>query len=210
MKPSKRFHLLSERGSATVEFAISSVLFMFLTFAIVEYGSIFSQRMAVTQLAREGGSLASRQIMTPPNTLAMLASTDGSLDLRSDPSRYRIYLAQIDAATAPGNAPQCNVNEVGTLTHADVHSPAADPNCNLPANLWAFLQWNAVDNVPGVSQFTVLRVYYQHTSMTPVGGLSAVFGWSCSWEYRPCFSQPGYFLDKKMRAGFKEHASDWA
>ncbi len=168
-------NLWSERGSATIEFAVTFVVFMFLTFAVVEYGSIFSQRLAVTQLAREGASLASRQLTTNGNTLAMLASTEGALGLKGHPERYQIHLAQINAATALGNAPQCIVTPpVGTLTHADITAPDPGAQCDLPNNLYNLLQWNVADNVPGVSQFTVLRVYFQHTSLTPVGVLAPV------------------------------------
>ena len=169
-------NLWSERGSASVEFAFSSILFIFLAFAVVEYGSIFSQRMAVTQLAREGASLASRQLTTNGNTLAMLESTDGSLGLRGNPEKYRIFLAQIDGATALGNAPICTVTAVGTLTHGDIVAPDPGAQCALPNNLWAHLQWNVAANAPGVSQFTLMRIYYQHASLTPVGGLMPYLG----------------------------------
>lgn len=169
-------NLWSERGSASIEFAVSSVLFIFLTFAVVEYGSIFSQRLAVTQLAREGASLASRQLTTNGNILAMMTSTEGALGLNGHPEKYQIFLAQINAATALGNAPQCTVTPVGTLVHADISAPDPGAQCDLPANLYALLQWNVVDDVPGVSQFTLMRVYYQHESLTPVGGMSPVLG----------------------------------
>lgn len=169
-------NLWSERGTASIEFAASSVLFMFLAFAVVEYGSIFSQRMAVTQLAREGASLASRQLTTNGNTLAMLASTDGALGLRGNPTKYKIYLAQIDGAISSTSDPQCTLTEVGTLTHGDISAPDTGAKCDLPDNLWAHLEWNTTDDVPGVSQFTVVKVYFQHASLTPVGGLAPMIG----------------------------------
>ena len=178
MKTVTRFQPWSERGSATIEFAVSSIIFMFLTFAIVEYGVLFSERLAVTALAREGASLASRQLTTNGNLLAMMTSTEGALKLNGQPDKYSIHLAQINGATAQGNAPQCTVTSTGTLTHPDIAVPDPASQCDLPNNLYNLLQWNVAQNAPGVSQFTVVKVYYQHTPLTPVGGLSPHLGGS--------------------------------
>ncbi len=166
----------SERGSATIEFAVSSILFMFLAFATVEYGMLYSERHAVTTLAREGASLASRQLTTNGNIMAMMTSTEGTLGLKGNPEKYQIFLAQINGATAPGNGPQCTVTPAGTLTHPDIVVPDTGAQCDLPNNLYNLLQWNVVDNVPGINQFTVMTVYYQHSALTPVGGMTPFLG----------------------------------
>lgn len=176
MKWSLQSPLGSERGSATLEFAFSSILFIFLAFATVEYGMIYNERMAVTALAREGASLASRNLTTNANILDMLESTDGTLGLNGNPEKYSIHLAQINGATAEENNPVCTVTSAGTLDHDDISIPDADAQCDLPDNLYAFLQWNDGLNAPGVNQFTVLKVYYQHTPLTPIGGMAASLG----------------------------------
>jgi len=177
MKRLSRSPLGSERGSATVEFAFSSIIFIFLAFATVEYGMIFNERIAVTQLAREGASLASRNLTNNGNMLALLASTQGALGLQGNPQKYQIFLAQINGATALGNPPVCAVNATGTLAHPDIVAPDPGAQCGLPNNLYNLLQWQGPPiNAPGVNQFTVLKVYYQHTSLTPVGGISPTLG----------------------------------
>ena len=87
MNQSRRSLLWSAEGSDTIEFAASSVFFMFMAFATVEYGVLFSERTAVTSLAREGASLASRNITTNGNIMSMLASTDGTLGLKNHPEK---------------------------------------------------------------------------------------------------------------------------
>ncbi len=168
-------HVQSEQGSATLEFAFSAVLIIFLAFATIEYGMVFSEQQAVTTLAREGASLASRQIATNANVLAMMASTDGTLELLGNPQRYRIYLAQINGATTVGNVPTCTVVEAGTLTHGGIVAPDPATQCDLPNNLFNLLQWNVAQAAAGVNQFTVVKVYYQHRPLTPLAGLSASF-----------------------------------
>ena len=167
----------SERGSATVEFAFTSVMFIFLAFGIVEYGMVFSEQHAVTALAREGASLASRNLTTNGNMLAMLTSTEGTLELNGNPQKYAIFLAQINGSLGPGLPPVCTVTAVGTLTGAGIAAPTPGGQCNLPNNLWNRLQWQGAPiNAVGVNQFTVVQVNYQHTPLTPVGGLSATLG----------------------------------
>jgi len=164
----------NERGAASIELAFSLMIFLFVAFGIIEYGTIINERNALTQLAREGASLASRNLTTSANMMDLLASTDNALKFSAHPSKYRIYLAQITAGNNINNNPSCTIVDRGGLS-AGVQPPAL-PNCDLPGNLYDYLVY-----VPGtgatVEQFTVVKVFYEHDPITPVGALSAQFGW---------------------------------
>jgi len=164
----------NERGSASIELAFSLMIFLFVAFGIVEYGSIINERNTLTQLAREGASLASRNITTSENMMDLLASTDNALDFKNQPSKYHIYLAQITAGDAVNNDPVCAVVDRGGLS-SGVQPPAL-PNCDLPPTLYNYLVFTP-DTGATVEQFTVVKVYYEHDPITPVGALSAQFGW---------------------------------
>jgi hypothetical protein len=164
----------NERGSASIELAFSLMIFLFMAFGIVEYGTIINERNALTQLAREGASLASRNLTTSANMMDLLESTDNALDFKTQPSKFHIYLAQIRAGDNVNPNPTCAVVDRGGLS-SGVEPPAL-PNCDLPQNLFDYLVWNAGTGA-AVEQFTVLKVYYQHDPITPVGALSAQFGW---------------------------------
>lgn len=165
----------NERGTASIELAFSLMIFLFVAFGIVEYGSIINERNALTQLAREGASLASRNLTTNQNMMDLLGSTDNALDFKNYPSKYHIYLAQITAGTVANNDPTCTIVEQGGFNGAGVTPPAL-PNCDLPQNLYDYLVY-----VPGtgttVQQFTVLKVYYEHDPITPLGALATQLGW---------------------------------
>ena len=138
---------------------------------------IQSQRHAVTTLAREGASLASRNLTTNGNMMAMLESTEGALGLNGNPGKYAIFLAQINGATAVGNSPVCTVTTSnGTLSHPDISVPTPASNCDLPQNLYDYLEWDVGLGAAAVNQFTVLKVYYQHNPITPVGGMTPFLG----------------------------------
>lgn len=165
----------NERGTASVELAFSLMIFLFVAFGIVEFGSIINERNALTQLAREGASLASRNLTTSANMMNLLGSTNNALDFANQPSKYHIYLAQITAGTVANNNPTCAVVEQGGFNGSGVTPPAL-PNCDLPQNLYDYLVY-----VPGtgatVQQFTVVKVYYEHDPITPIGALATQFGW---------------------------------
>lgn len=164
----------NERGTASIELAFSFMIFLFVAFGIVEYGTIINERNALTQLAREGASLASRNLTTPANMMDLLESTDNALDFKNQPSKFHIYLAQVTAGNNVNPNPTCAVVDRGGLS-SGVQPPAL-PNCDLPQNLYDYLVWNPGTGA-AVEQFTVVKVYYEHDPITPVGALSAQFGW---------------------------------
>ena len=100
MSQHTRQHCHNERGSTILELSISLMLFLFMAFGVIEYGSILNERNSLTQLAREGASLASRNLTSDQNMLDLLESTDNALDMTNNPAKYRIFLAQITAGTA--------------------------------------------------------------------------------------------------------------
>ncbi len=163
----------NERGAAVVELSFSLILFLLISFGVVEFGSMLNERNALTQLAREGASLASRNLTTQGNIVALLQSTQNALDF-SDPSQYAIFVSQIVAGNAGNPTPVCNVAQQGTLSNGV--TPPAQPNCNLPANLINFLTYNPGLGVAPVQQFTVVSLFYQHNPITPFGGLSVLSG----------------------------------
>jgi len=86
-----------------------------------------------------------------------------------NPSKYRIFLAQVTAGTAGNPTPTCALTQRGGLNNG-VQTPVA-PNCDLDANLMGYLTYDAGLGTAQVGQFTVVSVYYQHDPITPFGNL---------------------------------------
>lgn len=159
----------NERGVAAVELSLSLMLFLFVAFGVIEFGSLVNERNALTQLAREGASLASRNLTTNQNMLDLLESTNNALDFANQPNKYRIFVAQITAGTAANPTPTCALAQRGGLTNG-VDAPAA-PQCDLPANLFNYVTYDPALGTAPVQQFTVVKVYYEHDAITPFGNL---------------------------------------
>ncbi len=163
----KTHRLQSEQGIATVEFSMIAVVLLVLAFGIIEFGSLIQAQAVVTNVGREGGNLASRDLKTGQDLLTLLAASSTPLDFQGTPERYKIYIAKADAATSDGAEPTCTVQESGTLSGTGVESPAVDPRCGLTNALYGYLQYDAVNGAAAISQFTIVKVYYTHVPLTP-------------------------------------------
>ncbi|MFB3060081.1 MAG: TadE/TadG family type IV pilus assembly protein [Candidatus Binatia bacterium] len=161
--------LRSQKGMATVEFALIASMMLLMVFVIIDFGSLIQAQAVVTNISREGGNLASRDLKNGPDLLNLLAASSSPLDFESSPTRFKIYLAKVDAGTSAGTAdPTCTVQESGSLEGNGVTSPAASGTCDLPPNLYDLLKFDDLIQTSPVSQFTVVKVYYAHKPLTPM------------------------------------------
>ncbi len=161
--------LRSQKGIATIEFAVIASMMLLMVFVIIDFGSLIQAQAVVTNISREGGNLASRDLKNGPELLNLLEASSSPLDFESNPTKFKMYLAKVDAGTSSGTPdPTCTVQESGTLQGNDVVSPAASGTCDLPSNLYDLLRFDDLIQTSPVSQFTVVKVYYAHKPMTPM------------------------------------------
>ncbi len=74
----------NERGVALVELALLLPLLVVLAFGVIDLGRLIHARLVVTNVSREGGSLASRDIQTGNDLITMLQSSATPFNL-ADP-----------------------------------------------------------------------------------------------------------------------------
>jgi len=161
--------LRSQKGIATIEFAVIASMMLLMVFVIIDFGSLIQAQAVVTNISREGGNLASRDLKNGPDLLNLLEASSTPLDFESNPTKFKMYLAKVDAGTSSGTPdPTCTVQESGTLQGNGVVSPAASGTCDLPSNLYDLLSFDDLIQTSPVSQFTVVKVYYAHRPMTPI------------------------------------------
>ena len=143
----------SQRGMATIEFTGISLVIMALAFGIVEFGSLIQAQSVVTNVTREGGSLASRDLKNGSDLLTLLEASTWPLNFSCPPGdadclpeaqrdKFKIYIAKIDAGEASTPDPACSVQSSGNLTGIGVTSPVDDPNCGLTDTLWNLLRFD--------------------------------------------------------------------
>ena len=159
-----------EKGIAAVELALILPLLIIMAFVIIDFGRLIQARLVVANLAREGGSLASRDIQSAGNLIAMLQAGASPLNLTAD---GRIYIWKIRAGTTARNPDPfidltVSANGGGLSVASSIGS--GKPNLGLSSQLYDHLEF---DNSPGkktadISDVTVVEVFYRCTPITPI------------------------------------------
>ena len=180
----RRNRIRSQKGMATIEFTGVALVLMVVAFGIVEFGSLILAQAVVTNVTREGGSLASRDLENDEEILEYLVASTSPLNFSDDKNQYKIYIATIEAGDSANNEPNCIVTVTGdktegTLDEVDLgghHVVAPDPSeqCDLPDDLWGLLTYDEnLGEFGGValSQLTVVKIYYHQEPLTPLVSL---------------------------------------
>jgi len=161
-----------QRGIATVEFALIFPLMMIMAFAIVDFGRLIQARIIVANLAREGGSLGSRDIQTSPlGLITMLQDGASPLDMANS---GKIFVTRISAGTSSASPnPFIDSGYTASSGALSVSSTvgAGQTNLGLTSQLYNHLEF---DDTPGkmtsdISNVTVVEVFYKYTPLTPLG-----------------------------------------
>jgi hypothetical protein len=160
-----------QHGLAAVELALILPILITITFVIIDFGRLIQARLVVTNVAREGGSLASRDIQSAGNLIMMLQAAASPLNLAGD---GRIYIWKIRAGTTAHNPdPFIDTTVSANAGALSVASSigTGQPNLGLSLQLYSHLEF---DNSPGkktsdISEVTVVEVFYRVTPITPIG-----------------------------------------
>jgi len=185
--PMKRNLLRSQKGVAAVEFSFVAIILILVVFGIIEFGSVIQAQAVVTNVAREGGSIASRDILTSQdddgrsNLLNLLEASSWPLNFADNRLKFKIFIARVQAGTADDNAPSCTgtVQQSGQLNRSEVVTPSDDDDdgnkCGLTEEFWDLLTFEEDFGAP-LNQATVVTVYYEHDPLTPLANFLTTGG----------------------------------
>lgn len=184
--PMERNLLRSQKGVAAVEFSFVAIILIFVVFGIIEFGSLIQAQAVVTNVAREGGSIASRDLLTSQdeednrsNLLNLLEASSWPLNFGANPSKFKIFIARVQAGTAEDNAPSCTnetIQQSGQLNGPTVYEPENGNQCGLTNTFWSLLTFDPGIGTAPLNQMTVVTVYYQHDPLTPLANFMTTGG----------------------------------
>jgi Flp pilus assembly protein TadG len=159
---------LGRRGIALIEFALILPLLLIIALAVIDFGRLIQTRLVVTNLAREGGSLASRQ-PTPDAALVTMLQASG-IPLNLAGPNGRIYIARIKAGTGTGAAapPTLTLQLTGGTLARGSTIGAGLTRLGLSTTLYNHLVYNAANQTSDLSEITVVEVYYKYRPITPL------------------------------------------
>lgn len=159
----------AERGASMVELAFILPILVVLIFGVVDLGRLIQARLVVTNVSREGGSLASRDIKDGTALISMLQSSASPLDLKN--ADGRIWLTKIKSGTTAGDPdPYIHTRYTGgTLTAASsITGNPGDTPAGLPSVLFNHLQYKTSINTSEISEVTIVEVFYLYRPVTPL------------------------------------------
>jgi Flp pilus assembly protein TadG len=157
----------AERGSALVEFALVLPFLLILVFAVVDVGQLVQTRLILTNVAREGGSIGSRQDSLDVNLPALLVASGRPLDLSGADGKLivtRIRSGQSSAQPLP--TVERRMQTGGFAASSGVGSGLA--NFGLTSTIYNHLVFNSVNGIADISSVTVVETYFKYRPITPL------------------------------------------
>ena len=162
---------LGKRGVALIEFAFVLPILIIMGLAVVDIGRLIQVRLIVTNLAREGGSIASRQSTLDPDLVTMLqSSSNPPMDLSG--ANGKIYISRIRAGTAQDNSPAMTTQlSGGALPWSTGIGSGA--RLGLSQRLYNHLVYrvqptNPPQSASDISEITVVEIYAKYRPITPL------------------------------------------
>lgn len=173
-----------ERGIALLELAIVLPVLALFIFGTIDFGRLIQARLIITNVSREGGSLASREIKVGADLGALLQSSASPLDMAS---LGRIYVSRIKSGVSEADPdPVIDTQDsCGGLAVTSVIG-AGLPRLGLSPTMYNHLVYNSDNRTADLSELTIVEVYYEYRPITPLpafahnvllgGGSGFVFG----------------------------------
>jgi len=162
-----------ERGIAALELALILPILLVLAFAVIDLGRFIQARLVITNVSREGGSLASRPDMDVmsyyTDLLTMLMSASSGLDLGG--ADGKIYIWKIRSGTTASNPNPfidlaVSTNRGGLSVGSSIGT--GKPNLGLSVTLYNHLVFKPVQATADIGEVTVVEVFYKYTPITPI------------------------------------------
>jgi Flp pilus assembly protein TadG len=162
--------LRRNKGTALIEFCFILPILVIMVLFIIDFGRLIQARIIITNVAREGGNLASRGIATPTGTdlITMLQSSAAPLDLVQS---GRICISSIEAGNL--NHPEPTFVSAqdqlcsGNLDVSSGISSGAD-RLGLTSAMHNHLVFKVEDQASDINGITVVETFYKYRPITPL------------------------------------------
>ena len=154
-----------EKGIAALEFALIFPVLLVMVFAIIDVGRLIQARLIITNVSREGGSLAFRGAMPDAGLILMLQQSGQPLDLDGS---GRIWISRIHAGTAANYNPVIFSQYPAGMLGVPSSINYSSTTLGLSLALYDYLKFQPGYSTSQITQVTVVEVYYQYKPITPL------------------------------------------
>jgi hypothetical protein len=155
-----------KRGTALIEFALILPILIILVLATVDFGRLIQARLIISNVSREGGSIAARQTTVDTSLITVLKESGKPLDLIGGDGKIIITRVKAGLSAAAPNPTITTQNGRGTLGRiSTVGAVGASPT--LAASIYNHLVFNSANATADISEVTVVEVFYKYRPVTP-------------------------------------------
>jgi hypothetical protein len=158
-----------ERGASLLELAILLPVLVVLAFGLIDLGQLIHARLVMTNVSREGGSLAARSVLSASDLATMLQSSATPFNLST---QGKIYIIKIKAADNKHPLPYID-SKFATPGGYGVNSSIGGDEGQTPTGLSTALMDHlrfepAPQSTSDISEISIVEVFYHYTPITPL------------------------------------------
>jgi hypothetical protein len=155
-----------KRGTALIEFALILPILIILVLATVDFGRLIQARLIISNVSREGGSLAARQTTVDTSLTTVLKESGRPLDLIGTDGK--IVISRIKAGASAGSPSPTITTQIsrGTLARNSTIS-AGSATLGLTTSIYNHLLFKPANATSDIAEVTVVEVYYKYRPITP-------------------------------------------
>ena len=160
--------LNEDRGAALIEFCFILPILIIMVLFIIDFGRLIQARIIITNIAREGGNIASRGIETPAGTnlIVLLQSSAKPLNLQQSGT---ICISTINAGTTEASPYPFISSQVctgGLGANSGISTGAV--NLGLTSAMYDHLVFKRDEEASDINGITIAEVFYKYRPITPL------------------------------------------
>jgi len=156
-----------QRGVAILEFALILPLLVILVLLTVDFGRLVQSRLIISNVSREGGSLASRQTTVDTTLATLLTVSARPVDLAGRDGRIIITRLTAGQSTSkPTPTITVAVASGGLAVTSQIGTGRS--YYGLTPRMYNHLVYNATNGMADISELTVVEIYHRYRPITPL------------------------------------------
>lgn len=160
-------HDAGNQGIALLEFALILPVLIIMAFGVIDFGRLIQTRLIISNVSREGGSVASRETAIDPNFLNLLITSAKPLDLAGGDGKIMITRIVAGVSEEKPSPTIQDFYSAGGLGRGSIIG-ADNLYLGLPMNLYNHLLFKPENKTSDISEITVVEVYYRYRPITPL------------------------------------------
>ena len=154
------------RGTALIEFALILPILIVLAMATVDFGRLIQARLIISNVSREGGSLAARQTTVDTSLITVLKESGKPLNLIGADGKIIITRVKAGLSAGAPNPAIATQDSRGTLARSSTIA-AGNANLGLTASIYNHLLFKTANATSDIAEVTVVEVFYKYRPITP-------------------------------------------